>query len=101
MTSEDNTQGGDGRRDAWRCVVCGATEKLDAHHVTPREEMPAGGYVAENGASLCEPCHVKAERYPSTGPHSPEGLYRAIGSSRRLADLASQRLYSARMWPRG
>jgi 5-methylcytosine-specific restriction endonuclease McrA len=51
-------------RDKHRCKVCGASEgPLDAHHITPREEMPGGGYIAENGITLCAECHVGAEDY--------------------------------------
>jgi hypothetical protein len=28
-------------RDGGRCVFCGASEGLDAHHITDRHEMPA------------------------------------------------------------
>src|SRR4051812_31124857 len=63
------------KRDKYRCIVCGkkatpetAEEVLDSHHITPREELPNGGYVKENGASLCKgddgtSCHEKAEAY--------------------------------------
>jgi hypothetical protein len=58
--------------------------------------MPAGGYVPENGISLCPPCHEKAEECHRTGAallgFSPEDLYKEIGSSKELAFAASQRL---------
>lgn len=38
-----------------------ALVNLDAHHIIPREEMPNGGYVKENGISLCDDCHMMAE----------------------------------------
>lgn len=62
---------------------------LDAHHITSRDEMVAGGYVKENGISLCPECHMKAEV-----PHAanieflPESLYRSIGSSKNNAHMA-------------
>lgn len=84
-------------RDRNRCKKCGvASEKLDAHHITDRNEMPNGGYVAENGISLCEPCHAKAEEFHSTGTshpgYSPDDLYRLIGSTKEKAQRASERL---------
>lgn len=110
-------------RDGYRCVVCGlksspdgAEEEIDAHHVTPREEMPNGGYVKENGVTLCDPakrggdaqegCHWKAEfvlqhrehepGFPSDDnpfwPFAPEQLYVKIGSSRERAIEASEKL---------
>ena len=54
-------------RDGFTCRGCGfastperAEDALDAHHITDRNEMPNGGYVAENGITLCEVCHAKA-----------------------------------------
>lgn len=70
---------------------------LDAHHVTPREEMPNGGYVKENGISLCKNrCHLMAEEYlQGTTLHegfSPEELYKEIGSDHKKAVRASEKL---------
>lgn len=83
-------------RDGDRCVVCGAGHPLDAHHVTDRNLLPNGGYVKENGASLCDACHVKAEVFHSTGTafpgYSPEDLYAKIGSDFEKARKASERL---------
>lgn len=84
-------------RDKNRCRVCGeGSEKLDAHHITDRNDMPNGGYVKENGISLCEECHIKAEAFHSTGTaipgFAPEDLYKMIGSSHLKAVAASERL---------
>lgn len=63
-------------------VLC----ELDAHHITSRDEMPAGGYVKENGISLCPECHMKAEVPHATNiEFLPESLYRSIGSSKENA----------------
>lgn len=111
------------KRDNYTCVVCGfvsspeeAEHELDAHHVTPREEMPNGGYVKENGVSLCDPskkggplahgCHYRAEQILlrisqgwTTLPKNPEdfeyeytpaALYAKIGSSYEQAVKASE-----------
>lgn len=99
------------RRDSHRCRACGASSAdvrkdartvvtgdtyLDAHHITDRTLMPAGGYVAENGISLCPGCHEKAEAFHDTGTsvegYTPDDLYRMIGSSHAEALQASQRL---------
>jgi 5-methylcytosine-specific restriction endonuclease McrA len=87
------------KRDGHRCRICrvGGVE-LDAHHITDRNEMPNGGYVKENGISLCPPCHEKAEVYHSSGKtrhepgYHPDDLYRAIGSSLEQAIESSKRL---------
>jgi hypothetical protein len=91
------------RRDKYRCVMCGfqscpekAEDELDAHHVTDRNLLPNGGYVPENGISLCATCHGLAEQYHSTGTaapgYSPAELYARIGSNYELAFEASERL---------
>lgn len=82
-------------RDKNKCRVCGkADTPLDAHHITDRNEMPNGGYVLENGISLCSNCHILAEKYHETGVavpgYSPEDLYSRIGSSKDLAIESSK-----------
>jgi 5-methylcytosine-specific restriction endonuclease McrA len=93
------------KRDAYRCRCCGVAGKdrqrgnlhtkyhpvkdpveLDAHHITPREIMLNGGYVEENGISLCTSCHIQAEDYlhgimSYYDDFSPENLYKLINSS--------------------
>jgi len=70
-------------------VLC----ELDAHHITTRDEMPAGGYVKENGISLCPECHLKAEvPHAANIEFSPETLYRSIGSSKESAWMMSLEL---------
>jgi 5-methylcytosine-specific restriction endonuclease McrA len=86
-------------RDGNKCRVCGRTDcTLDAHHITDRREMPNGGYVPENGISLCPECHVKAEVWHSSAHEkfepgfSPEDLYTLIGSTGECARAASEKL---------
>ena len=76
-------------RDNKKCRVCKKSGELDAHHITDRNEMVNGGYVKENGISLCTECHLKAEKFHidktwSNGFH-PNDLYRLIGSSHGIA----------------
>lgn len=92
-------------RDGHKCLVCGRAVKLDAHHVMDRHEMPNGGYVKENGISLCTvhngaeaSCHEKAEIFHIShgtswypGMH-PNDLYKLIKSSYDLAIEASNAL---------
>lgn len=91
------------KRDAYKCVTCDfissperAEQELDAHHVTDRTEMPNGGYVKENGISLCAECHQKAEHYHSTGVALPgfsiEELYKKIGSSLEKAMVSANKM---------
>ena len=74
-------------RDGHACKFCGKIENLDAHHITDRSLMPNGGYVLENGITVCEICHLMCEKYHmsdgkswSEGKH-PTDLYNMIGSS--------------------
>lgn len=101
-------------RDDYCCKLCGngpvyeAPESVfDAHHITDRSEMPNGGYVKENGITLCkynqeglekDSCHMKAEKFHITegiewepGMH-PNDLYKLIGSSKEAAIKASEKL---------
>lgn len=87
-------------RDGYRCRVCGQVGPngvgLDAHHITDRNLLPKGGYVAENGISLCAPCHEKAEVFHRTGTAlpgwAPDDLYARVGSSPSAALAAAKRL---------
>lgn len=58
--------------------------------------MPNGGYVKENGISLCPLCHMKAENFHLMGEakpgYSPDELYALIGSSKEKAIAASEKL---------
>lgn len=92
-------------RDGYKCVMCPfkttkerADEDLDCHHITDRHEIVNGGYVKENGISLCGSCHVKAEKYHISGKTEwepgfhPDDLYKKIGSSYEKAVQASEKL---------
>ncbi len=91
-------------RDGYACKMCNekyskkSHELLDAHHITDRNEMPNGGYVKENGISLCPTCHLKAETYHISQKQDfipnfhPEDLYHHINSSFEKAWIASEKL---------
>lgn len=105
------------KRDKYTCRICGngphktnCDEVFDAHHITDRGEMPKGGYVKENGITLCkynfgvafttekDSCHMKAEKFHISegkewedGMH-PDDLYKLIGSSKDEAIKASEKL---------
>lgn len=85
-------------RDKHKCKFCDRTDDLDAHHITDRTLMPNGGYVKENGITLCPEHHFMAEKYHISnhveweeGMH-PNDLYQLIGSSLEKAQKFSQRL---------
>ena len=86
------------KRDKFRCVCCRGTKEITVHHITDRKQMPGGGYVKENGATLCGDCHLKAEKFHMTegkewveGYH-PNDIYAKINSTYEQAYKASQRL---------
>lgn len=86
-------------RDGHRCALCGRSGTdcfLDPHHITDRNDMPNGGYVPENGISLCPVCHELAERHHAIGEadlgYAPADLYTRIGSSYEKAYRASEEL---------
>ena len=85
-------------RDSHKCVFCSCTENLDAHHITDRSAMHNGGYVKENGVSLCPTHHMMAEKFHISGGTEwepgmhPDDLYAKIGSNHERAVKASERL---------
>lgn len=93
-------------RDKLTCVMCGLKAKsfeeaeqiFDIHHVKNPKEIVNGGFVLENGITLCHSCHEKAEVFHSTGTalegFSVEDLYKKINSSYEQAVIASQKLKS-------
>jgi predicted HNH restriction endonuclease len=91
-------------RDCLACVMCGLKAKsieeaediFDVHHITNPKNIINGGFVMENGISLCPNCHVKAEQFHATGTlypgYSVEDLYKRINSSYEKAVEASKLL---------
>lgn len=109
-----NFRNGTFDRDGYCCKWCGngpiyelPESVFDAHHITDRNDMPNGGYVPENGITLCKydengaeenSCHMKAEKFHISagtewepGMH-PNELYKLIGSSKELAIKKSKLL---------
>lgn len=71
LLSRDNFRKGVFTRDNNKCVVCktpasfdsdGEVSNLDAHHIIERKLFSDGGYYLDNGVTVCEPCHLKAEQ---------------------------------------
>lgn len=79
-------------RDKHKCIFCGK-DAVDAHHITDRNSplFVNGGYVLQNGASLCSEHHLLAEQYHISGDkewhygYHPNDLYKMINSSLELA----------------
>ncbi len=85
------------KRDNYKCCFCDCIDDLDAHHITDRTEMPNGGYVVENGITLCPVHHLLAEKFHLTNGTGwinmyPTDLYAKINSSKEKAIIASNRI---------
>lgn len=63
------------KRDNYQCIVCkqkatydnkGEVDNLQVHHIIERRlfvvTSQLGGYFIDNGATVCTPCHYKAEQ---------------------------------------
>ena len=89
-------------RDKNTCKICNKKKEesyLDAHHITDRNEVINGGYVKENGITVCKSeCHLKVEKFHITGGEQwennlhPNDLYKLINSSKELAIMKSEKL---------
>lgn len=87
-------------RDDFKCKVCeekGNTDTLDVHHIIDRNEIPNGGYVKENGITLCKDCHWEAEQYHIGSTllkvkYHPDELFKLINSNKQLAILKATNL---------
>lgn len=51
-------------RDRNLCVVCGSNDGIHVHHIIERRLWPSDslGNFLDNGASVCEPCHLLCEQ---------------------------------------
>jgi 5-methylcytosine-specific restriction endonuclease McrA len=85
-------------RDGHCCCFCDVTIDLDAHHITDRTLMPNGGYVKENGITVCQQHHLDAEQFHISGGTTwvdnmhPDDLYEKINSSIEQAIIKSDKL---------
>jgi hypothetical protein len=61
LLTRDEFREGVFKRDNHKCVICNQPA-VDAHHIIDRKLFDNGGYYLDNGASLCESDHIKAER---------------------------------------
>lgn len=66
-------------RDGHACVFCGQPA-ADAHHIMERRLWPDSGYYLDNGASVCEPCHLLCEktRYTTEEVRDACGIERVL-----------------------
>ena len=68
-----------------KCVDCGATKRLHAHHVVPWENE-ATRYDLANGVTVCAACH--AERHPELPTHLINGSVHGLPPAQPRQDLS-------------
>jgi len=61
LLTRDDFRNGVFKRDNNKCVVC-QNPAVDAHHIMERRLFPDFGYYLNNGASVCEECHIRCEK---------------------------------------
>jgi len=66
-------------RDKSLCVFCDALA-TEVHHILDRKLFNNGGYYLDNGASVCEKCHIKCENLFYT----VEDVLKAVGIRCRI-----------------
>jgi len=59
-------------RDGWKCVICGETERLNAHHLIARENHLTKLDI-QNGLSLCPKHHFFCRQI--SAHNNPLGLW--------------------------
>jgi 5-methylcytosine-specific restriction endonuclease McrA len=50
------------RRDGFRCVQCGARDRLEVDHIEPVRRAPERAFDLTNLQSLCVACHARKTR---------------------------------------
>jgi 5-methylcytosine-specific restriction endonuclease McrA len=49
-------------RDGFACIVCGSTEKLQAHHLLSKTQYKSIAFDLSNGVCVCAGCHQFRKR---------------------------------------
>lgn len=46
------------KRDWFKCQICDSKERIEVHHIKSYKEHPEERVNADNGITLCKPCHL-------------------------------------------
>lgn len=57
------------KRDGYKCVACGSTESLEAHHIIEKYRNSNLEKRLDNGITLCRKCHRAIHK----GSFNPKG----------------------------
>lgn len=79
-------------RDGSTCQTCGRTGRVHAHHLIPWRERPDLVYDADNGVTLCSPCHSRA--------HVERGDVVALSREVRRCEVCGAEFAAPRYRPR-
>lgn len=47
------------QRDEYRCLLCGSSKNIHAHHIERYADNITGRTILSNGATVCRTCHIK------------------------------------------
>lgn len=50
------------QRDFYSCILCGATENIEVHHLQRWIDAPLQKFKVSNGCVLCRQCHKKGHK---------------------------------------
>ena len=90
------------QRDSMKCVVCGRTDRLQAHHVKPTFLYPEYKNDINNGVTLCKACHQRQHGGDFSGykllpvdgiDPDPEGRMEAYTKERRRRQEEKNMVY--------
>lgn len=80
LTKEDKEWGKSVKnRDDWKCVICGSTERVNAHHLIVRENHETK-FDINNGLTLCPKHHFFCRKV--SAHNNPLGLWLWIEKNR-------------------
>ena len=80
-------------RDGYKCLTCGRTEKLHAHHIEPYMRCVEKRYDVNNGQTLCASCHARLEHLGKK--HSLETrIKRSLSLKGRIHSYATRKKIS-------
>jgi predicted restriction endonuclease len=77
-------------RDGYKCVRCGETLSLRAHHITKFGNSKKLRYEVDNGITLCPRCHYEEHYGPGDG---------AIAAPLAVNDVAENEALSSSLEP--
>jgi YHS domain-containing protein len=66
------------KKDNWKCVICGKSKDLNAHHLNSFTRFKELRYDVNNGVTLCKPCHKEFHSSFGRKTFTEENFYNFI-----------------------